>query len=306
MPARAGWAKLGRALAWTVADAVKAGDWERAARWTKVGLVFGYDLTGGSSLDAATGLAVADGVRTELAKGVPAMSAPALESVSKSAREALLRLPSVENTVKADYDNELAALESLQTAYRNRKSSGLDKVSDQVYKDGKDAVAYLNRMGEDERPKYFEGLHNEIVQTMAFRRTTLLKTDGAHLGEALKGRNDDLAKVNYRPWRQLLPHYFGSFEVYLPQRELSIARTRILVLTCLAQAEVKSKGKAPELYHQIAGDVTIDPYSGRPFGYAHAGTDFNVYSVGVDGRDDGGDSDNSGMRPDLRLSGMSG
>lgn len=306
MPARGGWAKLGRALAWSVAAAVKDADWPQAARWTRVGLTFGYDLTGGSSLDGATGLAIADGVRTEIVKGVGAMPADQLEAVSKSAREALLRMPSAEETVKADFDNELAALEALQGAYRKRKENGLATISDQVYKDGREAVAYLTKMSEDERPRYFQALHDELAQNMVYRRTVLLKSDAATLGDSIKARKDELGKVKYRPWKQLVPHYFAGVEEYLPQRNLSLARTRILVLTCLAQAEVKLTGKAPDLYKQIAGDVTVDPYSGRPFGYAHAGTDFNVYSVGDDGRDDGGDSDNAGLHPDIRLGPMAG
>ncbi|MEF8761844.1 hypothetical protein, partial [Stenotrophomonas sp. A3_2] len=102
------------------------------------------------SLDAATGLSIADGVRASLAKNLGSLSAADLDAVSKSARDALLRMPSAEDTVKADYDNELAAIEALQDAYRNRKEKGLDVVASQVYKDGATSVAYLSKMSEDE------------------------------------------------------------------------------------------------------------------------------------------------------------
>ena len=66
----AGWAKLARALAWTVQDAVEKQQWDEAVRWTHVGLTVGYDLNGGGALDGSTGLTMADGVRDAIAKGL--------------------------------------------------------------------------------------------------------------------------------------------------------------------------------------------------------------------------------------------
>ena len=296
-----GWAKLARALAWTVDGAVAAENWPEAVRWTRVGMTVGFDLNGGGVVDGASGLAMADGVRNAVARGLPKMPADQLEKLSKAVREALLRFPAADVTLVNEHQNELAAIQTLQDAYRSRKAKGLDAISATVYKDAKDSIAYLQAMSEDERPKYFVGLANEVDEGFVLLRASL-KMLPKEKQERAQAREADLGKVNYRPWKKLMPHFFEASKPYLDQRTLSLTRSRILVLSALAQGGVKTSGAAPDVLKLIAGDVTIDPYSGRALGYAKAGPDFNVYSVGADGRDDGGDTED-GLHPDIRLLG---
>jgi hypothetical protein len=50
-------------------------------------------------------------------------------------------------------------------------------------------------------------------------------------------------------------------------------------------------GALPDSLETLAGDFTIDPFSGRPFVYRRTDDGFTLYSVGVDRQDDGGRHD---------------
>lgn len=289
-----GWSRLGRALAWTISAAAADQDWKSVVRWTRVGLAFGMDLNGGGASEGSVGLVVADQVRDAAAKSLPLVPATELDQLARDGRAALLRLPTVEQTLANERQSELAAIQALQDAYRDRKSGSLDQVGKQVYRDAREAVSYLRSMSEAERPRYFEGLSQEVE---ALHKQALFADQPAPVGEPVA------SKQAYRPWKRLIPHLFGSARPYLQMRTLTLARTRMFVLSAMAHSGVRKHGAAPDVLEQLAGDVTIDPYSGRRFGFAKAGPDFNVFSVGADGRDDAGETDNRGLSPDVRLLG---
>ena len=67
-----------------------------------------------------------------------------------------------------------------------------------------------------------------------------------------------------------------------------LARIRLLALSAWAEAQVKASGKAPKSLSKLPETLVTDPFSGRPFIYRATGRDFQVYSVGSDGMDDGG------------------
>jgi len=74
----------------------------------------------------------------------------------------------------------------------------------------------------------------------------------------------------------------------------------------------RSSGRLPGMLSELNldRDTTLDPFSGQPLRYRVAGDGFTVYSVGDNGRDDGGALDEllakgampgRGQRPDLGL-----
>ncbi|MEQ1935408.1 MAG: hypothetical protein ABL962_16235, partial [Fimbriimonadaceae bacterium] len=49
------------------------------------------------------------------------------------------------------------------------------------------------------------------------------------------------------------------------------------------------------------GDCSVDPYTGQLFAYRCDGSEFKIYSAGLNGIDDGGRTDESATNPDLCL-----
>jgi hypothetical protein len=78
-----------------------------------------------------------------------------------------------------------------------------------------------------------------------------------------------------------------------PLRAMSL-QTRVITVqrgnrTVLELFRIKDQtGELPASLDAVTGDFRIDPYSGRPLVYRRTGEDFVLYSVGIDGDDDGG------------------
>jgi len=83
-------------------------------------------------------------------------------------------------------------------------------------------------------------------------------------------------------------------------RALRIETTRRVVVTAIALKRFQLRhGKLPETLNELAPEflraVPIDPFDGKPLRYrSNADGTYLLYSVGEDGKDDGGDPTNTG------------
>lgn len=98
--------------------------------------------------------------------------------------------------------------------------------------------------------------------------------------------------------RQFLEPAYESW-VFLPARGEALRRaTHLLVALHVVRAE---RGSWPEALDAVKGmvnkDVLIDPFSRQPFIYRVNGENMTLYSVGYDGRDNGGKHDRHWGRP---------
>ncbi len=90
-------------------------------------------------------------------------------------------------------------------------------------------------------------------------------------------------------------------EPLLKIQDSTVARTRLAILTCEILKDVKTNQAAPKDLSGFSKDLSLDPYTGRNFAYRSSGPIFEVYSLGADGIDNAGDTDESFFAPDLRL-----
>lgn len=87
------------------------------------------------------------------------------------------------------------------------------------------------------------------------------------------------------------------------QTELNSHRARLRMLTCsLAIRLYELEHGAPpselsELTPDFLDDLPLDPFNGEPFVYRRSDKGFQIYSVGPDGRDDGGQNPRRGYEP---------
>lgn len=284
-----GWLLLSRAIVWRIEAAVAEGDWEPAARWTVVASVFGADLCGGDVSDSTIGLSALEGSRRALAPYVTAMPPSALGELSAGLFAALQRMPSASVTLNHEGVQMSKALRSLQDALIKGK---VETFAEDLYGRSRETVLSLKELSAAERNAMMQSLDEERERTVE----QLIKLAG--MPGASRGKVE--VKVDGKE-AVVASQFFSSGLPWLSVRDLALARTRLFACAAWAQSIVLSKGAAPADLSGVGASVRTDPYTGLPFGYLPLGRDFLVYSYGLDGKDDRGDTNADHMAPDILI-----
>ncbi len=290
-PGRRGWRLLGREASWEIGDALAAGDAARAIGRYGVATRLGFDLTGGGAADASLGLAIADEARRGVVPGLARMDAGSLDALADAAEGALLRRPPLAGMVANEAANRRLLLQRLQDAWaagrlveeaRAYGPAVADDAGRLASGSRREAAAYFAGVGEE-----IEGMERELAKD-----TTL----------AAPNRTWEPGKAPPRG-RALRRAVTLGIEPILKMNDATLARTRLLVAECRLRARAKRGLALPRSLGEIAGGAgeLEDPFSGYGLVYRRDGKEWAVYSVGADGKDDGGESDASGLAPDLRL-----
>lgn len=286
---------IGRTLAWRVDRHVAQEEFSSAVAVAVDAVRLGYALGSGSATDAALGLSIADEARLALAPALGRLSPAELRTLGTGLEAALKHRPSPKLMLENERFAMLGAVQYVQDAFRGHK---LGTILDELGRDVQPAIDFLEglRSGPSrERAAYFSGFADEAKlwfdhYDLAFRRN-------ARQREGKPG--PELAKE--RPWRRISRHFFHTLEPLIRQREASICRTRLLALHAILLAETKTNGEAPGTLVGLSDELKTDPFSGQPFLYRPEGSRFLAYSVGVDLRDDGGETDEAFWAPDVRV-----
>lgn len=288
-PHQMGWLYLGRAIGWRVEAAAKNREWFEAARWAVVGTTFGLDLSGGSMSDATAGFGALDGTRRALAPHIGLMDPGALAELASGLDAALARLPEPATTIENEGRLMLAAISALQDAHQAGK---LKEFADKLYGAPRDAVMALEDMPGIERSLFFQSLFDEqkLVVSRLLEAASVPGSRRGPLTTQLSGRAQTIAD-----------QFFSAGEPWLRIRDRVLARTRLFALSARIAHDKAVRGTVPESLAQYPAQSVSDPYTGLPFGYLGVGQDFLVYSYGMDGKDDRGDTDGARLEPDLLL-----
>lgn len=286
-----GWRLIGRAILWRVEDGCADADYDKAISAAVAGTRFGFGLTGGGATDASLGLAVADDVRKAIAPHMAKMSPTQLDRLATGMKAALEAKPSISTAIENEKAN---AKQFIQVLQDSMKDGNLKGFQDNLGPDSYDALQYLAEIAGDSRKRgaYFE---------------SLAKASDTEFGSLANDSDQPAtkrAKPNTKldePWKKLAKHVYGAARPLLEINDATVARTRLLILS----AEIDRLGLRNRAYPaSLAGftkELTIDPYSGAPFPYHADQAEYSLYSVGPNGRDDGGDTNSTFTEPDLRL-----
>ena len=283
------WRLIGRVLVWKVEDAVANDNWDTAITWATVALRFGIDLSQGGGQETSLGYTIASEARKMIAPHLANLSPSQLTRLAEST-EASLKRADRKSALEREREQMLYSVQLVQDSYLKKNWQTLETL---MFKDGREAIDYLKGVDEEESGAYFAGMAaeaNEIADQVAA---------DSDLG-ARERKPLELDDRPDRPWKRFSKHFFRFSETLLSLSDEFYARTKLLALNARLLAAVKAKGAAPT---KLPGDEELktDPYSGEPFVYRSSGSDYIIYSVGEDMRDDGGDTDEGAFRPDLRL-----
>lgn len=290
-PFRRGWRLLGRALVWQLEEALEGRRWEEAVATYGTALRFAFDLTGGDATDASLGLAIAEDVRRALAPLLAELPADALEGVAAQTAGALARKPPLETPLRHEGLNMMRFVQDLQDRYRSDDFRELEERLGPEIRPAIEALRALRRDDSRRRPAYFAALAREAAEELDRQ---LLRA-----AQPYPSREPWPASApGAWPYGRFVRHFFRAGRALLEADDLALTRTRLLATEALILASIRKEGRAPRDLSRFPAELVLDPYSGGPFVYRSDGMEYQLYSLGGDGRDDGGLSDETGTRPD--------
>lgn len=291
---QAGWWLIGQCLAWRIEAAIVAENYGQAVADAVVATRFGIGLTGGSAMDASLGLSIVDRARRALAPHLPKLGASQLATLASGIESALNDRPQMSAVIRNERLNMLRAVQYVQDLYRDER---LKELSKRLGTDVADAVAYLDQLHakDKKRPAYFQGFADEAEKTCAYlQRLSTLNAEQ-------RSKEPPLKLAEERPWWRFAKHFFGAVQPLLALKDATLARTRLLALEALVLRQVKISGAAPKDLSAFPETLIVDPYSGRAFVYRSEASEYHLYSVGPDLKDDGGETNESFTEPDLTV-----
>ncbi|MBS1704757.1 MAG: hypothetical protein JST40_02705 [Armatimonadetes bacterium] len=288
-----GWSLLSRSFAWKIEDAVRAKDFGAAIQIFLTATQFGFDLCGGGAIDASMGATVINRVRKALLPCLPELNPGQLGSIRSGLAAILSRRPDTARMLKNEEQNMLMAVQMVQDAYRKQSFAQLETSMQSGSKGLIEALKTLKNEKPETAPDYFRALAREA-------RTETNELIARAKEPASRRTPMPELKAAGRPWWVVARTFLRTGRSALGPQDEVLARTRLLIVWCWARAQASS-GSAPTALAKELGDNTMDPYTGSAFPYRASGSEFEVYSLGADGRDNGGESNESHSEPDLTL-----
>jgi hypothetical protein len=294
-PYQRGWRLLGRAMRWNIERACITGAYDQAIEYDVAATKFGFDLTGGSAMDASLGFEIADEARKAISPFIAKFGASQLGALSDGLANALKGKPSLKTTIEHEHTRMLQGVQYIQDSYANER---FDELLKNMKEDVRDGIAFLRNLKTQDakkRPAYFEGFAHEADEEARWLSTI------ADLPVIQRSTEPGPKVEKVRPWKSFAKQFFTAAEPLLKIQDGTVARTRLAILTCEILKQVKTGQVAPSDLNAFPKDLTQDPYTGRSFAYRASGPVFAVYSLGADGIDNAGDTDENFSAPDLRL-----
>lgn len=296
VPNQLGWRMIGRVLRWNLDAAIEKEDYEAAVTLALQTIRFGFTLTQGGATDASLGYAIVEDARRALLPEMAAMQSGTLERLSTGLEKALAEKPLVSRTLENEAVESLMAVQYVQDSYANRQLPELLKMLGPY---AKAAVEYLQELESDKAPAYFQAFADD-----ARKGTEILKSRAA-LPVIRRGEIEDLypKKKPKPPYYRFALNFIGVAEPLLAINDRVETRFRLMTITTRLLAIRKKTRSVPKTLADFDSALKTDPFTGSELRFQSDGHDFRVYSVGADGRDDGGDTDDAFNAPDLTLEG---
>lgn len=282
---------LRRAFVWRIDSACRERNFDAAIADCLVLTRFGMDMTGDDALGATQGYTAINDARKAILPYLDMMGGSQLRALSAGIEAAEQREPKASQCIAAEKESALASLDQLQDWARAKNT---DQLTENLGSIAHDVAPILIKLRFDRT----EG--NEFFATIAADLNEECKGAEARFGQPTAEREKwpDNPKKQWMTVARLISR---NLRPLLELRDLTQARTRMLAVHCKALAAIKLEKSAPISLNAVKVAQAIDPYTGKPLKYLGAGTEFRVYSVGEDLRDDGGKSDRGGTTPDLVL-----
>lgn len=294
-----GWRLIRLSLIWQIESAARRGDLDTVVSLTVLATKVGFDLMGGGARDADLGLQFVDDARRAVLPVLSDLQSNQLATLTNGLKRGLAAEPEFGQIVDNEKQSMLFAVSTVQQCYREEQFSLLEK---KLGGEVRDAISYLKQLKPNDRskrPLYFEGFAREAGQFADWYKQ--LSALPASRRPKIDDKERGLKLAPERPWRRFSKQFFTALDPIQSKLDVSIARTRLMILTSEILRQIKVARRAPKTLGGFSRELTLDTFTGQPFVYQATGTEFKLYGMGENYQDDLGNSDSIGMAPDLIL-----
>ncbi len=288
---RRGWRFLGNVLAYQLDEQLRSDRPDAAAETAKLAIRFGLAISGGDAYDANLGFSIAANACTTLWDSLDKLSPAALRSLFNAIRRAMTDAPSPSSTARNETANMLRAVQAIQDAFL---SNDIKPLQDALGPSAQPAFSYLVNLKakpEQQQVEYFQAFGQEAEDKG--------KAYAQMLSKPSETWSDLPQPAGDRPWKRFAAAYFSTIDDLPGWWQMNQARLRLLAIRCALIARVQERKPLPVDLRALPLDLRTDPFTGRDFRYTPKGSEFSLYSVGEDRRDDGGDGGPTGTTPDV-------
>ena len=281
-----GWRTLGRALAWRIESAVKAGDNGQAIASMSTALKLANGLATSDAHDADMGIEIAEDCAEAIWPALPRFGAGELTSLANQIQVQLTATPSLDLAVEQERAMMYA---QMGWVYQNYQKRSLEEITETLGQSVTPAAKYLAELAEDpadEQAAYFTNFKSEIDSDVEAYRQRLISSP-TEWGPP--------PKEVTKPWIRFVRSFGAPWRVYVERRAEVRTRLKLLAIDAALLARFKASGDVPASLAPFSKALRTDPYSGRDFVFVSRGVDYKLYSVGPDKTDDGGDEGDLGI-----------
>ncbi len=286
-----GWRLLSIALSARIERLLAEDNFADATTWALIATRFGSRLAQ-TGLDGATlGIGLMDTVRRQLAPELAQFAEVDLQRIESELTLTHEQAPNLDGAFELEASQQQQFIADLS----QRQGGQAPMLAEQLGSRGAQAVETFTQAGESERATWITAMTAE-----AGRIRDEANAQRSPDAPALP-RTEWWQKDRERPWSPLTQHLLLGPRVLPGLEKRYQSKLRLFVLAVALQRQVLKSGTAPSKLPDLNPELLTDPYSGRPFIYRAVGREYQVYSVGVNKKDDGGETDRNGEVPDVAL-----
>ncbi len=290
-PVYNGWRLLTIALSTRIERLLAEDNLADAVTWTMIATRFGARLSQTGLEGATLGVGLMDTVRRQIAPELAQLSAIDLQRIEKELSETHRQAPNLDDAFAAEANQQQQFINDLS----QRKGGQGPLLTEQLGSRGAQAVETFLKAGESERATWITNMTAEAARIRDEANAQRSPDASA------PPRTEWWQKDRERPWSPLTQHLLLGPRVLPAVEKRYQSKLRLFALAAALQRQVVNAKTAPAQLPALDPELLTDPYSGRPFIYRAVGREYQVYSVGANKKDDGGETDRNGEVPDVAL-----
>jgi hypothetical protein len=284
-PARIGWTFIGRAFARRVHTAIAQKDYDSAVTYAVEGMRFALIIACGDATDALVGLPIADEIRRTLTPALRDFSPAQLSKLANGISAALFERLPPQALAAHEHLAMMAAIEGVQDAYRDGRLVPLEAQLGQTVHESIEVLSGYRGNAESKRVAFFAAMAADADDESNWLAQAVITPPSQ------RAKEPNPKVTSKKPWNALARQFILAGGPMVDATDKTLARTRMLAMTCQILAVAKTSGAAPRDLGTFPRQLNTDPFTGKSFFYVPVGLDFRLYSAGPDGIDNDGEPD---------------
>lgn len=304
-------------LQWQLEDQLEAND-PASVRTVLALSKLGWDLTGGAATEADLGFSILDRTRQMVTPRLGQFTSDQLRQLGLGLKKSMEARPEDPTWVRHEVGqvsrNTAFVLEAIQSGRTGDLAPFLVPNDGTIIR----TIDRLRTEPEDLRT-FLDGFGRESVNArelaLALYPMSVRARNDALEAERRKSASDRTWPPDQdRLWRRVSRAFLATLAFTPRERSIvapstmdramsTLARTRILIMTCMIEALRKRGQPIPRTITAFSEPVRKDPFSGQDMIYRLSGLSYQLYSVGPDGEDNGRDVRAGVTGTDLALEG---